>query len=638
MRIPDDKIEEIRMAVDIVDYVGQFVQLRKVGKNYVGLCPFHTEKTPSFTISPDKQLYHCFGCGAGGNIFNFVMQFEKVSFFEAVKKIAEYAGIELPKPERKEVWIETEFEEIYEANRFAEQFFVRNLMRTSEGKRGLEYLYKRGINDASIKIFGLGYASEQWDGLVQYAIKQNFPLESLEKAGLISKREDGAYYDRFRDRVIFPIFSVTGRIIAFGGRRLKEDESIPKYINSPETKVYSKSKILYGLYQAKEAIRKKGSVILVEGYMDCISLFQAGIENVVATSGTALTEEQVKLISNYAETVYFLYDADSAGARAMLRGIDIILAQGLELYIVKLPEGEDPDSFIKKSSVSEFEKLIENAVNFIEFKAETYQKLGKFDDPNVKSKAIRSLVESISKIPDELKRTVFIREVSSKYKIPENVLAYELEKILLKNKNAQVKKESQGKEIANSISVKMRAIPPEEKDLAKILIEADENVLRFVFKYVNPKDLTSDFVRTIYQTVYDAFKESEKTSGYSGVNVNELILKTEDNEFRSFLTNIVLSRYETSKFWETKRGRRSDEFDEIWKAVNDVLTRLYLRKIQKIEMELTQKISEAEKAGDEEKLAELLTRKSDIGKKKNILCKKGFESLIMKYLNSQSEV
>jgi len=638
MRIPDGKIEEIRMAVDIVDYVGQFVQLRKVGKNYVGLCPFHTEKTPSFTISPDKQLYHCFGCGAGGNIFNFVMQFEKVSFFEAVKKIAEYAGIELPKPERKEVWIETEFEEIYEANRFAEQFFVRNLMRTSEGKRGLEYLYKRGINDASIKIFGLGYASEQWDGLVQYAIKQNFPLESLEKAGLISKREDGAYYDRFRDRVIFPIFSVTGRIIAFGGRRLKEDESIPKYINSPETKVYSKSKILYGLYQAKEAIRKKGSVILVEGYMDCISLFQAGIENVVATSGTALTEEQVKLISNYAETVYFLYDADSAGARAMLRGIDIILAQGLELYIVKLPEGEDPDSFIKKSSVSEFEKLIENAVNFIEFKAETYQKLGKFDDPNVKSKAIRSLVESISKIPDELKRTVFIREVSSKYKIPENVLAYELEKILLKNKNAQVKKESQGKEIANSISVKMRAIPPEEKDLAKILIEADENVLRFVFKYVNPKDLTSDFVRTIYQTVYDAFKESEKTSGYSGVNVNELILKTEDNEFRSFLTNIVLSRYETSKFWETKRGRRSDEFDEIWKAVNDVLTRLYLRKIQKIEMELTQKISEAEKAGDEEKLAELLTRKSDIGKKKNILCKKGFESLIMKYLNSQSEV
>ncbi len=638
MRIPEDKIEEIRMAVDIVDYISQFVALRKVGKNYVGLCPFHSEKTPSFTISPDKQLYHCFGCGAGGNIFNFVMQYEKISFFEAVKKIAEYVGIELPKPEKKEHWIETEFEEIYEANRFAEQFFIRNLMKTSEGKRGLEYLYKRGINDASIKIFGLGYAPDQWDGLVQYAIKQSFPLESLEKAGLILKREDGAYYDRFRDRVIFPIFSITGRIIAFGGRRLKEDESIPKYINSPETKVYTKSKILYGLYQAKEAIRKSGSVILVEGYMDCVSLFQAGIENVVATSGTALTEEQVKLISNYADTVYFLYDADSAGARAMLRGIDIILAQGLELYIVRLPEGEDPDSFIKKNSVSEFEKLIENAVNFIEFKAETYQKLGKFDDPNVKSKAIRSLVESISKIPDELKRTVFIREVSSKYKIPENVLAYELEKIILKNKNAQVKKENSEKETTEAIPIKIKSIPPEEKDLAKILIEADENVLRFVFKYVNPKDLTSDFVRTIYQTVYDAFKESEKTGGYSGVNVNELVLKTEDNEFRSFLTNIVLSRYETSKFWETKRSRNSDEFDEIWKAVNDVLTRLYLRKIQKIERELTQKISEAEKKGDEEKLAELLTKKSDIGRKKNILSKGGFTSLITKYLNSQNKV
>ncbi len=638
MKISEDKIEEIRMAVDIVDYVNQFVPLRRVGKNYVGLCPFHAENTPSFTISPDKQLYHCFGCGAGGNIFNFVMQFEKVSFFEAVKKIAEYAGIELPKPERKEKWIETEFEEIYEANRFAEQFFVRNLMKTPEGKRGLEYLYKRGVNDASIKIFGLGYAPEQWDALVQYAMKQNFPLESLEKAGLIARREDGAYYDRFRDRIVFPIFSVTGRIIAFGGRRLKEDENIPKYINSPETKVYTKSKVLYGLYQAKDAIRKKGNVILVEGYMDCISLFQAGIENVVATSGTALTEEHAKLISNYANTVYFLYDADSAGARAMLRGIDIILAQGLELYIVKLPEGEDPDSFIKKYPVSEFEKLIENAVNFIEFKAETYQKLGKFDDPNVKSKAIRSLVESISKIPDELKRSVFIREVSSKYKIPENVLAYELETILLRNKNAQIKKENVEKENVSSISSRIKSIPPEEKDFAKILIEADENILKFVFKYVKPDDLTSDFVKTIYQTVYGAFKESEEAGRYRKVDVNELILRAEDDEFRSFLTNIVLSRYEVSKFWNTKRVRASDEFEEIWKAVDDVLTRFYLRKIQKIERELTQKISEAEKAGDEEKLAELLTRMSDVGKAKNNLSKRGFESLIKKYLNSQSEV
>jgi len=409
MRIPEDKIEEIRIAVDIVDYINQFVPLRKVGKNYVGLCPFHTEKTPSFTVSPDKQLYHCFGCGAGGNVFNFVMQYEKVSFFEAVKKIAEYVGVELPKPERKERWVETEFEELYEANQFAKEFFIRNLMKTTEGKKAIEYLYKRGINDATIRNFELGYSPEQWDALVQYAIKQNFSLESLEKAGVVARREDGAYYDRFRGRVIFPIFSITGRTIAFGGRRLKDDENIPKYINSPETKVYTKGKVLYGLYQGKEAIRRKGYAILVEGYMDCISLFQAGIENVVASGGTALTEEQVRLISNYTNTIYFLYDADSAGAKAMMRGIDLMLAQGLDVYIVKLPEGEDPDSFIKKNPISEFNKLIENAVNFVEFKALTYQQLGKFDDPNVKVKAIRSLVESISKIPDELKRNVFIR-------------------------------------------------------------------------------------------------------------------------------------------------------------------------------------------------------------------------------------
>jgi len=255
MRIPEDKIEEIRSSVDIVDYINQFVSLKRVGKNYVGLCPFHAEKTPSFTVSPDKQLYHCFGFGAGGNVFNFIMQYEKVSFFEAVKRIAEFAGIELPKPERKDRWIETEFEELYEANRFAEEFFVKSLLKTSEGKRAMEYLYKRGVNDATIAKFGIGYSPDQWDALVQHAIKQGFSLELLEKVGVIIKKEDGSYYDRFRGRIIFPIFSITGRIIAFGGRRLKDDENIPKYINSPETKVYTKSKVLYGLYQGRDSIR-----------------------------------------------------------------------------------------------------------------------------------------------------------------------------------------------------------------------------------------------------------------------------------------------------------------------------------------------------------------------------------------------
>ena len=477
MRIPEDKIEEIRSSVDIVDYINQFVSLKRVGKNYVGLCPFLAEKTPSFTVSPDKQLYHCFGCGAGGNVFNFIMQYEKVSFFEAVKRIAEFAGIELPKPERKDRWIETEFEELYEANRFAEEFFVKSLLKTSEGKRAMEYLYKRGVNDATIAKFGIGYSPDQWDALVQHAIKQGFSLELLEKVGVIIKKEDGSYYDRFRGRIIFPIFSITGRIIAFGGRRLKDDENIPKYINSPETKVYTKSKVLYGLYQGRDSIRKKGYAILVEGYMDCISLFQAGFENVVASGGTALTEEQVRLISNYTNTIYFIYDADSAGARAMMRGVDLILAQGIDVYIVNLPEGEDPDSFIKKYPVSEFDKLIENAVNFVEFKASTYQRLGKLDDPNVKVKAIRSIVESISKIPDALKRSVFIREISSKYKIPEQVLNAELEMAILRSGKETVKKEINSQaQTGSSVILKFKSIPAEEKDLAKIVLEKDRDV------------------------------------------------------------------------------------------------------------------------------------------------------------------
>lgn len=630
MRIPDDKIEEVRASVDIVDYINQFVQLKRVGKNYVGLCPFHNEKTPSFTVSPDKQLYHCFGCGAGGNVFNFVMQYEKVSFFEAVKRIAEFAGVELPKPERKERWIETEFEELYEANRFAEEFFVRNLLKTSEGKRAMEYLYKRKVNDATISKFGIGYSPEQWDALVQYAMTQDFPLEALERAGVIIKREDGTYYDRFRGRIIFPIFSTLGRIIAFGGRRLKEDENIPKYINSPETKIYTKSKVLYGLYQSRDSIRKKGYAILVEGYMDCISLFQAGIENVVASGGTALTEDQVRLISNYTNTIYFLYDADSAGAKAMMRGVDLILAQGIDVYIVKLPDGEDPDSFIRKYPVSEFDKLIENAVNFVEFKALTYQQLGKLDDPNVKVKAIRSIVESISKIPDALKRSIFIREISSKYKIPEQILNTELEYGILR-----FRKEA-GVQIGDSVILKFKSIPPEERDLAKILVEADEVVLRFIFEYIKLNDLTSDYVRTIYQKVREAFEKFQgiKESRKHDI-VNDLLNKAESDDFRSFLTNIVLSKHKLSHFWSLKNFLGyEDEFEELWKAVDDVLTRFYLKKIQKIEQDLTEKVKEAEISGDEEKLAALLSKKGELGKKKNILSNRGFKDIIRRYLSS----
>ncbi|MEN3038406.1 MAG: DNA primase [Candidatus Kryptonium sp.] len=638
MRIPEDKIEEIRTAVDIVDYINQFVPLKRVGKNYVGLCPFHTEKTPSFTVSPDKQLYHCFGCGAGGNVFNFIMQYEKVSFFEAIKKVAEYVGIELPKPEKKEKWIETEFEELYEANRFAHEFFVKSLMKTSEGKKAIEYLYKRGINDATIKNFGLGYSPDQWDALVQYAIKHDFPLEALEKAGVLIKREDGAYYDRFRGRVIFPIFSITGRVIAFGGRRLKDDENIPKYINSPETKVYTKSKVLYGLYQAKDAIRKKGHAILVEGYMDCISLFQSGIENVVASGGTALTEEQVRLISNYTETIYFIYDADSAGAKAMMRGIDLILAQGLDVYIVKLPEGEDPDSFIRKHSVSEFEKQINNAINFIEFKALTYQQLGKFDDPNVKVKAIRSLVESISKIPDALKRNVLIREVSSKYRIPETILVNEIEAIILKNRK-ETTREKIETSVENSFFTKFKSIPAEERDLAKILLDANEFVLKFVFEYVKLSDVSSEYVKLIYQKVKEEFERWKETGEYKKVNVNELLSQNESDEFRGFLTNIVLSKYEISEFWNERRGwSDEDEIEEMWKAVDDVLTKFYLRKIQKIESDLTEKIKEAEMTRDEEKLLELIAKKSDVARKKNILSNRGFKDIIQRYLKSLNQV
>lgn len=391
MRIPETKIDEIRSASNIVDVISSYVSLKKRGKNFLGLCPFHKEKTPSFNVSPDKQMYHCFGCGVGGNAFTFVMELEKVSFIEAVRTLADRAGITLP-TEGGDTTQATENEGLYNVCRLAGLHFHENLMSTVEGKLALEYFHHRGFADETIRKFGLGYSMNSWDDLLKHAQAKDIDTTILEKAGLVIRREDNSgLYDRFRGRAMFPIFSPSGRPIGFGARKMREDDPVPgKYINSPETPVYVKSQNLYGLFHAKEAIREKENAILVEGYADLISVFQAGIENIIASSGTALTEEQILLIGRYAKNITLVYDADSAGSKATMRGVDMIIENGLEVKVAELPAGEDPDSFVRKHGGKEFQKLLDGAVTFLDFKARSFQQQGLLETPEGQTRAVRS--------------------------------------------------------------------------------------------------------------------------------------------------------------------------------------------------------------------------------------------------------
>src|SRR5690606_35093356 len=393
MRIPESKIEEIRSAASIVDVISGYVQLRKRGRNYLGLCPFHSEKTPSFTVSEEKQIYHCFGCHAGGNVFKFLMDYLKISFVEAVQELAKQLGIDIeyetyPGDERQ-----SEQEILYDLNTEAAKYFHNNLMsQNDESEYVRKYLKERKIKPQTITSFGLGYAFKGWENFLNYAKTQKLNLNKLAQLGLLGKNNDGRFYDKFAGRLIFPIFSPNGRVVAFAGRILDPNEKAAKYLNSPESSIYIKGRILYGLSFAKDEIRKSDKAIIVEGYMDLISLYQGGIKNVVAVSGTALTEEQVTLLSRYTKNAVLLFDADTAGIKASMRSIELLLKKDFEVKIAELPSGEDPDSYINNYGKEKFEEIISYANNFLEYQSQYFEKLGMFSEPAKMAEAIRELV------------------------------------------------------------------------------------------------------------------------------------------------------------------------------------------------------------------------------------------------------
>jgi DNA primase len=573
MRIPPEKIEEIRSANDIVDVISQHVRLKKRGKNFVGLCPFHQEKTPSFTVSSEKQVYHCFGCAKGGNVITFVMEFEKVSFTEAVRSLAEKAGINISFTEVDQER-QNETEALYNVCRFAGLHFHTNLTKTDEGRTALEYFHQRGFSDETIRLFGLGYSLNSWDGLVHRAKEDGLDRGDLLKAGLIRVREDGTEYDYFRGRAMFPIISTTGRVVGFGARKLREDDPLGKYINSPETPIYNKSRVLYGLFHSKDAVRAQDNALMVEGYADLISLYQAGIQNVVASSGTALTEEQVQLISRYGKKLTLVYDADSAGSNATLRGMDIALAQDLDISIVELPEGEDPDSFIRKSGGKEFQKLLEQAVSFIDFKARQFLRTGSFSTPEGKAQAVRSIVQSIAKMKDELKRNFYIKEVATKYDIYESVLYRELEKWTGERSRSSsfgaprtngTQSSGPGTDRGNesSASIEKKRTTVGEKDILKLLLEHPSEMIEFIFSYITIDDISDPQIRKIIEFLLSRF--DERGPG----QVTEIVGEMTDPALKGIVTDVVMSRYELSRGWESNESEI--EVADPWMIARDAI-------------------------------------------------------------------
>lgn len=438
-------IDRIMEATDIVEVIGEFVQLKKRGANYIGLSPFANERTPSFTVSPAKGIFKDFSTGKGGSAVTFLMELEKFSYPEALKWLAKKYGIEVEEtqtsPENKEE--ENRRESLMIVSGYAGKFFQDSLWESEEGKAiGLSYFKERGFTTETIKKFELGYSPDQWEAFSSQALKDGYQEEFMVESGLSVKRDNGNLYDRYRGRVMFPIHSFTGRVIAFGGRTLKTDKNVPKYVNSPESEIYHKSNILYGLHFAKKAIRDEDNCYLVEGYADVISVAQAGIENVVASSGTSLTVEQIKLIGRLTKNVTILYDGDAAGIKASLRGLDLILEEGLNVKVVLFPDGHDPDTYVRLLGSSAFKKYIDdNRKDFILYKTDILLKeAGK--DPILKAGVIREVVESIAKIPDSIKASVFIKECSSIMQIDERALLTELNKIRL----AKSKKDGSGQQ------------------------------------------------------------------------------------------------------------------------------------------------------------------------------------------------
>lgn len=589
-------IDRIMAAADVVEVIKDFVSLKKRGVNYLGHCPFHNEKTPSFSVSPAKGIYKCFGCGKGGNAVNFIMEHEQMTYVEALKFLAKKYNIEVEEKELtpEEIKQRTERDSLMVVTAWAQRHFTDNLHKHSEGKSiGLSYFRERGFRDDIIEKFQLGYSLEQRDALTQAAQKSGYKQEYLVKTGLSIARSDGTAFDRFFGRVIFPIHSMSGRVIAFGGRIMKSDAKAAKYLNSPESDIYHKSHVLYGIFFAKKAITQHDKCFLVEGYTDVISLHQAGIENVVASSGTALTPDQIRLIKRFTPNITVLYDGDPAGIKASLRGIDLILEEGLNVKVVLLPEGEDPDSYAKNHSATQvLDFIAHNEADFISFKAKLLLSEAK-NDPVQRANLIRDIVKSITVIPENITRSVYIRECSKILDIDESILYSEVGKIR-REKMEKILGKAQFSG-SDSPAVKAKETPAVPSFVEDIFCEEQEKeILYYLLKFgqkvffeippaedsdddASPQTVTVgqhiiaeilnddlEFKNLVYKKVFDEYRKLIEQD----VEIDaRTFTNHSDSDISQLAVNLLTSQHKLSKIWNKHQAVPVDEDDSLSESI-----------------------------------------------------------------------
>lgn len=612
--ISKQTIARILETARIEEVIGEFVKLKKSGQNYKGLSPFTTERNPSFYVSPAKGIFKCFSSGKGGNAVNFLMEHEHFSYPEALLYLAKKYGITVEEDSitPEDTQAESERESLFQVTAFALNFFMEQLHETEAGKAiGLEYFKSRDMKPDTIRKFQLGYSPETWDAFTKHALENGYNLEYLEKTGLTIIKET-RNYDRFRGRVIFPIHNISGRILGFGGRTLLKDDNVPKYVNSIESEIYNKSQSLYGLFFAKSAIIRQDNCYLVEGYTDVISMHQAGIENVVASSGTALTEEQIRLIKRYTLNITILYDGDPAGIKASFRGIDMVLEQGMNVRVVLFPDGEDPDSYARKYRRAELEELItKKAQDFIRFKTSLLLKEAA-NDPIKRAGLIKEIVGSISLIPDPIYRSVYIKECSTLLEVQEQMLLSSLNKILYQRNRKEAEQEAARQEAdyqempaTKQVEAEVTSSEYQERDMIRMLLlyanidieleEKDEEgqqvlhripVSKYILEELQRDDLS--FSNPVYQKIFDLYVDAVLNKK----NPDELIFTygTDNELFRNTVNGLTFSRYELSQNWLKNRIQVVSEKEVLLKALETTILSFKAKTVDRMMGEVQQKL------------------------------------------------
>ncbi|NLA62465.1 MAG: DNA primase [Bacteroidales bacterium] len=678
-------IDRIHDAAQIVEVVSDFVTLKKRGVNYVGLCPFHDDRTPSFSVSPSKNICKCFACGEGGTAAHFIMKHEQLTYYEALKYLAKKYNIEVRERELtdEEKVLESERESMFIINDYARTYFKNTLHTNPEGRSiGLSYFKERGFRDDIIKKFELGYALEQRNAFSSDALRLGYKQELLIKTGLVAGGENnGPLYDRFRGRVIFPVHTLSGKVVAFGGRILRNADKTAKYVNSPESEIYSKSRELYGLFYAKRAIVKEDRCFMVEGYTDVLSMHQAGIENVVSSSGTALTSGQIRLIRRFTQNMTVLYDGDDAGISAALRGIDLLLEEGLNVKVVLLPKGVDPDSFARKQNAESFNKfIIENEVDFIRFKAQLLLNETK-NDPVKRAGLIANIVESIALIPDGIKRSVYIKDSANLLEISEKLLIQEVNKIRLRKydqrnrpaiqrpnrpsgKNAQQSTTSTGtasnKEPNAPVVRRKTRIENFERQIVRyivrygtvmifqrfekqkkdrqseeidVLVEEGSSVIEFIHF-----DLERDNIKLTNPLYAQIFEEAYRKAANKDFQPARYFTSHADENISKLAIEMVSDKYQLSKIHAKALGEEHDDEKSILLEENSLeiliprvtteLKNAYV--MQQISL-VMKKIKEAQKNDDFETTLKLLEEKKKLEEIKKLLAKMLGEQVIIRY-------